>query len=398
MAPFSKRNLIVVCLSYFFVLLNYSVVRAACTTIFIETYGAKASPIGWLLAIALLMFAVSASNKLQAQIGFHKTFLLVSLFSVTVFSGSYFAWSHGVREGAMTLFAWKEVYIVLQVHLMLAYANSWLGRQDFLKWVGPIGAMGGLGGTIGGFLTSFLAKTYGTEMALMVGLVLVIIPALGGLLLEHIPGSQAVEKKGESPLSSLDSVALKKYVWSIAIITALSQFVINIADFKFGIIFESTIADSAERTAYLGNIYTITNGLTLLLQLIVLPLGLKYVSERFLHIFIPISYMLCLVLGLGAGAGALFTVSALYVFMKSSDYSLFSSAKELLYHPLKPMQKYGAKYLTDMVVYRAAKALIAVVLLYFQSAVLLNGMMISFMGIWVVMVFITFSQHKKLFA
>lgn len=344
------------------------------------------------------MIAVSGSNKLQAKIGFHKTFFFVSGFSALLFLLSLWAFNNGIRLGAMTLFAWKEVYIVLQVHLMLAYANSWLGKADFLKWVGPIGAMGGLGGTIGGLLTSYLAKAYGTNVTLLWGVVLVVIPALAAMLLDYIPGSLAVKEKGRSPLSSIDLPALKKYVWSIAFITAMSQFVINIADFKFSIIFEQTIADSSLRTAYLGQVYTITNGLTLALQLLVLPLGLKYISEKSLHLFIPLSYMICLTLGLGTGAGTLFTVSSLYIFMKASDYSLFSSAKELLYHPLQPLQKYGAKYLTDMVVYRAAKATIAVVLLYFQSPLLLNGMMIFFMGIWLVMVVITFKQHSKLFS
>lgn len=398
MVPFSPRNLAVICFSYFFILFNYSVVRAACTTIFIEAYGAKSSPVGWLFAIAVLMIAVSGSNKLQAKIGFHKTFFFVSGFSALLFLLSLWAFNNGIRLGAMTLFAWKEVYIVLQVHLMLAYANSWLGKADFLKWVGPIGAMGGLGGTIGGLLTSYLAKAYGTNVTLLWGVVLVVIPALAAMLLDYIPGSLAVKEKGRSPLSSIDLPALKKYVWSIAFITAMSQFVINIADFKFSIIFEQTIADSSLRTAYLGQVYTITNGLTLALQLLVLPLGLKYISEKSLHLFIPLSYMICLTLGLGTGAGTLFTVSSLYIFMKASDYSLFSSAKELLYHPLQPLQKYGAKYLTDMVVYRAAKATIAVVLLYFQSPLLLNGMMIFFMGIWLVMVVITFKQHSKLFS
>lgn len=398
MAPASHRNLAVICLSYFFVLLNYSVVRAASTTIFYEAYGAKSSPIGWLVAIAVLMAAVTGFNKLQAKIGFHWTFASLGVLSVAIFLFSYVALTLGVRSGAMIQFAWKEVYIVLQVHLMLAYANSSLGRADFLRWVGPIGAMGGLGGTLGGFLTSYVAKGYGTEWTLYAGLVLILIPALMSLLLDKIPGSLAVEQKDESPLRSLDTPLLRRYVWSIALITAMSQFVINIADFKFGLIFEQSIADSAQRTAYLGDVYTITNALTLVMQLVILPLGLRFISERALHAFIPISYMLCLFFGLGSGAGALLTMSSLFVFMKASDYSLFSSAKELLYHPMKPMQKYGAKYLTDMVAYRAAKASIAVVLLYFQSPMLLNGMMISFMGIWLALVFVTFRHYRQLFS
>lgn len=397
MAPFSTRNLIILAVSYFLVLLNYSMIRAATTAEFIGTYGAKATPWGWLFSIVLLVFAVAGSNRLQAKIGFHRAFFGLSVFSVVVFLLAFWAHKNGIKEGALVLFSWKEAYIVMQVHLLLAYANSWLNKEHFLRWVGPIGAAGGLGGTLGGVLTKIIARDWGTDATLLTGLVFVLLPACLGLWLLKIPGSRPVEKRDTSPLRSLDDPAVLRYVLSICAITALTQFVINIADFQFSMVFEKTISDSAARTAYLGDVYTIANAMTLVFQLVILPLGLKYVSERSLHFYIPLSYGICFAIGLGWGAGSLLAASGLYSFMKASDYSIFSSAKELLYHPLKPLQKYGAKYLTDMIVYRASKAGIAAVLLYFQTALMLNILMAIFLGLWLVMVFATFRQHKRLF-
>jgi AAA family ATP:ADP antiporter len=315
--------------------------------------------------------------------------------SIFIFTASYWSYQQGFKPGAFIIFSWKEVYIVLQIHLFLAYANSWLKREDFLRWIGPLGGLGSLGGVLGGLLTSWYARQWGTGATLLLGQVFVFLPAILSLSLEKIPGTRPSEKSGESPLRSLNTPAIRRYVISIAAIVALTQVVINIADFQFSLVFEAAIKDASERTAYLGHVYTATNALTLVLQIAVLPLLLKYIGERMLHFFIPLSYLLCLALGLNGGvllASALF-----YTYLKACDYSLFSAGKELLYHPLAPLQKYGAKYLTDMFVYRASKAGIAAVLIYFQSPEMLIGMMITALLLWLVLVVFTFSQYRRLF-
>jgi AAA family ATP:ADP antiporter len=116
-----------------------------------------------------------------------------------------------------------------------------------------------------------------------------------------------------------------------------------------------------------------------------------------LHLSIPISY---LILSLGlffAGGNILVMTTGFYVYLKASDYSLFSGGKELLYQPLLPEQKYGAKYLTDMLVYRASKAMIAAVLIYLQSSSILNMMMVGFLLLWLVLVIRIFGIHRRLF-
>lgn len=391
----NRRNFLILSVGYFLILFNYPLVRASSTTFFVEAYGAKASPQGWLMAVLMLVVAVWSSNRLQARLGFHRTFVVVSCVSAIIFTLSYWAYQQGLRPGAFILFSWKEVYIVLQIHLFLAYANSWLKREEFLRWIGPLGAMGSLGGVLGGLLTSWFARQWGTGATLLLGQVFVFLPAVLALGLDKIAGSVATQRKEDSPLRSIDSLALRRYVGSVATIVALSQIVINIADFQFSLVFEAAIHNASERTAYLGNVYTATNALTLVLQLAVLPLLLRYIGERMLHFFIPLSYLLCLAFGLNGGV--LLASAVFYSYLKASDYSLFSAGKELLYHPLAPLQKYGAKYLTDMFVYRASKAGIAAVLIYFQSPGMLIGMMVTALVLWLIFIVFTFSQYRRLF-
>jgi AAA family ATP:ADP antiporter len=391
----NTRNFSLLGFSYFVILFNYPFVRASSTTLFVEAFGAKASPQGWLAAVILLIAAVAISNRLQARLGFHKTFAIVSCASIFLFTVSYWAYQQGMSWGAFAAFAWKEVYIVLQVHLILAYANSWLKRQEFLKWVGPLGALGSLGGVAGGLATSWLARTEGTGATLMVGQIFIFLPALIALFLDKIEGTEATYVDDMSPLKSLSTPEIKRYVMYVAAIVALSQIVINIADFQFGILFEAAIEETNKRTAYLGEIYTATNALTFVLQIVILPLMLKRLKERTLHLLIPLSYLLCLAFGLNSGA--LMASAVFYTYLKASDYSFFSAGKELLYHPLTPVQKYGAKYFTDMLVYRASKAAMAGVLIYFQSEAMLIGVMIGALLIWLALVFLTFNQYRRIF-
>lgn len=391
----NTRNFSLLAFGYFVILFNYPFVKASSTTLFVESYSAKASPQGWLVAILMLILAVGLSNRLQARLGFHRAFAAVTCGSIFLFTTSYWAYRQGQDLGAFAAFAWKEVYIVLQVHLFLAYANSWLKRQEFLKWVGPLGAVGSLGGVAGGLATSWLARNYGTGATFLIGQLFILLPAVIAMGLDKIQGTEATSQENVSPLKSLNTRDVRVYVALVAGIVALSQVVINIADFQFGLLFEAAIEEASKRTAYLGEVYTATNALTFMLQIVFLPYLLKVVKERTLHLIIPLSYLLCLAFGLNTGA--LMASTIFYTYLKASDYSFFSAAKELLYHPLTPVQKYGSKYLTDMLVYRASKAAIAGVLIYFQSPVMLMTLMVSALTLWIVLVFLTFIQYRKIF-
>lgn len=393
--PRYKGHLSFFLISYFFVLFNYPLVRAASTTLFFEEFGAKSSPVAWLWTVLALSLTIFFSNRFQRNHSVQKVFFWSSFISVLFFGISTFGFIFKIPYATYISFIWKEICIVLQVHLLLAYANNFFKKEDFKKIIGPVGAVGSIGGILGGLLTSALGKEWGTTIVAFVGIMFVLTPAL---FFSRTPIlKQEEDKDHRSPMATLDNPGIRSYVLTVAMIVMLSQFIINIADFKFNLAFESAISESGERTSYLGTVYTWTNFISLLFQFIMLPLLLPRISERSLHLFIPISYAICLVGLIFMGGHVLVPIAVFYIYLKASDYSLFSGGKELLYQPLLPEQKYGAKYLTDMLVYRVSKAMIAAVLIYLQSSFILNVMMASFLLLWLILVLRIFNIHRKIF-
>lgn len=391
-----RRSVWFFIIAYFLVLLNYPFIKASSTTFFFEAYGAKSSPAALMWSVLVLTLSILVCNKIQSTKSVQKVFFGASLFSVLLFSLTTLGYTSGIKYLTIAQFIWKEIYIVIQVHLLLAYANNYFKKEDFKIILGPVGAAGSLGGIIGGLLTSSIGTSAGTLPVMWMGILFVLLPAMFFALTPSIFVEQK-ESQASSPLASLKDEKVSRYVMTIAAIVALTQFIINIADFRFHMEFEAAISDSSARTAYLGNIYSLTNLVTLLFQLLLLPFILPRVSEKNYHLFIPISYLLCVAaLMMGSSVGLL-PIAALFTYFKAADYSLFSAGKEILYQPLTQVQKYGAKYLTDMLVYRSSKAMVAAVLIYLQSSLILNGLMLLFLLIWVVLVIKLFKLQKKTF-
>lgn len=394
--PQYKRSIWFFLGAYFFVLFNYPLVRATTTTMFFEKYGAKSSPLAWLWTVLFLTASILILNKLQSKFRVQKVFLWVSTFSALLFGASVFGFVYNVRELTFLSFIWKEIYIVLQVHLLLAYLNILVKKEDFKSLIGPVGAAGSIGGVFGGLLTSYISSTFGAINVAWLSLAFVFMPSVFFLFTQSVR-KETEKEKAPSPLSSLSDRKIQRYVALVASLVMLSQFIINIADFQFNLSFEASIGDTTARTSYLGWVYTWTNLLTFIIQFICLPFILPRVSEKSLHLFLPISYLASLI-GLVFATGNLFIpVAIFYIYLKASDYSIFSAGKELLYQPLTPNQKYGAKYLTDMFVYRVSKALIAAVLIYLQTPFILNMMMISCLVLWLIIVVRIFGIHRRLF-
>lgn len=391
-----KKNLIFFFLAYFLVLFNYPLIRASTTSLFFDAYGAKSTPAAWAWAIVFLSIAIYLCNKIQKHKTVQYVFTAASILSALIFLAGSMSSFQGNKLFAYFSFIWKEICVVLQVHLLLGYSNNYFRKEDFKLLVGPVGAMGSLGGIFGGLLTTYLSSNGGTLLVLQVGVAFVVIPVLFFINTQKLTTPATEAKK--TPLASLDTPDLKRYVLYICAMVALTQFIINIADFKFNLAFEGAVPTSDLRTAYLGNIYTATNALTFIFQFFLLPFILVKVTERNLHLFIPLSYLICLVaLILGSQIGLL-PIAMLYIYFKAADYSFFSAGKEILYQPLAGPQKYGAKYLTDMLVYRSSKALIALILIYLQTPSILDIIMMGFLFIWLFVVVKLFSLHRKLFS
>lgn len=393
--PERKRNFILLCISYFFVLFNYPLMRATTTAMYMQAYGGSASPVIWLYSVAALAIIISIYNKLQNKVGVHALFHYTSILSIFIFLISLFLFNQGITFMAGVLYVWKEVYIVILVHLILGYCNSNLKYVEAKEFFGPLGAMGSIGGIVGGFLTSVMTKPYGVDAVIYIGCIGIAINAVvfHFTLRTETTSSDKSSVKKESPLQSIKGAY--RYVFLIALIVAMSQFCINIVNLKFDLVFAQIVPDQNTKAAYLGTLFSLINVATLIIQFLLIPPLFKYRTNRFTQYLIPTSYVGLSILGLGLGSGVLTLAAGTFLFMKAFDYSLFTASKELLYYPLSTMQKFGAKYITDMVVYRLAKGIIAVILIKYQDLQSLNILMTLSLLIWFIALVFLFKDPKS---
>lgn len=391
------KNSIAIFTTYFFTLFSYPMVRSSIGATFYEYYTAKDYPFATFIAIVALIVIIQLSNIIQEKIGIRKLFTLFCMTgSFVMLSCSYFL-TKETSFLAYILFATKEIYIVLLIHLLLAYANNYYSLEQIKKFYGPLGAAGSIGGIIGGLLTSHIAKTYGTDIVLYISLFSIMACFLPFLFVDKVTEKKKDESETPRPLQSIGKA--KKYVFYIACIVALTQWVIYIADLQFNIVFEKVVTEKNERTSYLGSIYTYINVVTLVIQFLILPIILPRLQVKKIFYFIPVFYFLLVFGGLGLGAGLLYVVAGVYISMKAIDYSIASVVKEVMYHPLSRLQKYGAKYITDMFVYRSSKAIIALIFTFWtiKNMIILNVIQTILIGLWLFLIYKLFIEQNNLF-
>ncbi|MBT4790166.1 MAG: MFS transporter [Halobacteriovoraceae bacterium] len=392
-----KKTSFFILLTYFLALFSYPLVRSATGAIFYDVYTANDYSFASFIGVLVLMVMISINNYLQSKIGVHKLYLTTGILSIVTLLVGYIGYKMGFKQMAYVIFAAKEAYIVLLVHICLAFANSTYNLEQFKRLIGPIGAVGSIGGIIGGQLTSYLASTYNTEIVFMVSLLIILFTVLAFYFTGDISHAQLeVTNRSITPIRAIRGV--KKYVFLIGAVVALSQFVIFIADLQFNMVFEKVITIKDERTAYFGQFYSYVNIVALFLQFMVLPFLLVRVKLRSIFLFIPLFYFILVFGGLSFGAGSLYIVGSVFVSMKGIDYSLFAAVKDIMYHPLLSLQKFGAKYITDMFVYRVSKALIAFTMaqIAISDMKILTQLQFVFLFLWGIVILFLFKEQKKL--
>ena len=336
-------------------------------------------------------------NKFQRKLRVHRLFYCSVIASGLIFSCLSFVFNEGNLWSAYPLYIWKEIYIVLLVHLLFGYLTNSMSYKLAKAFYGPIGALSSLGGVAGGAITASLTNNFSTLEILNFGIFPIVLSAVFFSRTDKSININDLEKnetdKQQGPLLSIKSV--KKYVFLIGGLIAISQFFTNLANFKFNILFEQAVTTQIDKTSYLGKLYSLINLVSFVVQIILIPLMLKYLRLKWVHYFIPLFYLFVSVICFGFASGAIIFVASAFVIIKGFDYSLFSTAKELLYFPLSPSQKYGAKYINDIVIYRFAKGLISLVLIFLQEEFIITLMMYGCLLLWIITLIIFIKEKTR---
>lgn len=392
----TRKQLWLINLILFIIFFSYPIIRSTVDATFLDLYGASRSPHVWIYSVIFLTAVVSLYNYLYRHVKVHWLFFWTTMLTIISLIGAQLLIHFGHDIYAYPLYIIKETYIVLLFHMTLGWLNSAIDFNLAKLLYGPIGAVNSLSGIIGGYCTSAFTYYFSTSQILIFGSLTLIIAAVAFIFLSDAGSMKVEEEKDrhETPFKAIAKV--QRYIFWMGLVILLTQFAINLANFKFFVLLDEAISDKLLKTRYLGNIYSSINVLSLLLQLLVLPIALRIFKNRSLHIFIPVCYILATFIGYFMAGNYLLAVAATFVVFKGFDYSIFSTAKELLYFPLSSKQKYGAKYIIDMVVYRFGKGVISFLLGYQLVKDQLDYLLILFLVLWLFALVPMFNEMKKI--
>lgn len=397
------KGLLKVSLTLFLVLFSYPLIRASSTALFIDAYGAKNSPIVWLFSLIALSIAVTLYNRYQKKSSIQFLYLITAVVTFVVLCGSSFFILIGYDFFTYLLFIWKEVYIVLLVHMAIGHLNTLLEYRSAKLFYGPLGAISSLGGVLGGGLTSWLTRIASdlgdTGAPLFICMVGVSIMSLSCFSFwgPHVQKTIVLNPDGSKRPTPFQSISeVRPYVIAFVLLIVLTQFVINLANFKFNLQFEQFVLGKIEKTRFLGLLYSSVNFVSLSIQVLLVPVVLRIFKLSSIHYAIPFFYLFLFIITFAGSSAGLMPIAIFFVFYKGIDYSIFSAAKEMLYFPLNNSQKMGAKYLVDMVFYRAGKGVISIILMFVQSISVINFLLAICLILWFVVLVFLFQYYRKL--
>ncbi|MEI6242704.1 MAG: Npt1/Npt2 family nucleotide transporter, partial [Chlamydiota bacterium] len=201
-------------------------------------------------------------------------------------------------------------------------------------------------------------------------------------------------------LSSVVSlIKNSKLLLFVLCIVLLMQISVAFVDYQFNIFVENAIPTVDKRTQYMGWLLSVTNGCTVFLQFF----GTFFFLQRFglkkSHLLVPVLLNVNAIFLLLFPS---FSVAACsFATIKTMDYSFFTVIREMLYIPMKLDEKFRAKAVIDVFVYRSAKAFASVFLLIVQiflpiNILLLTGCMsIVVFCCWIFVVFYMFRHYER---
>ncbi len=395
---------------FFLVLFSYSFIRPVCESLFLSAWGASKMPYVWIVSAGATALVVWVYNKFVGSARPSQLYAWSNFLAVAFFLLFYLYFSAKNRGFSLTAFIVKDIYVVILIEQLWTFCDATFSEKRAKVLYGFLAGACSIGGIVASVLTSQLAAVLGSKNLLFVGCGALI---LGVWLFAHANGKvgtalntsrrkKSTAAKDESETGGIwggfDVVFRSKYLILICLMLMFSQFVTALIGLQFNQVLEVQVTELDTRTAYLAKFYGATNVISLVLQF--------GISAPMLH-FLGLLLSLILVPAImGAGSFVFFFAPTMGVLFgtrlanKSLTYSIFRSAKEILYIPLSYIEKYKGKAVIDMFIYRFAKGGIGAVIIGMQAvmavtAVTINYMVIGLILAWILIVPLLVKEYGK---
>jgi ATP:ADP antiporter, AAA family len=254
-------------------------------------------------------------------------------------------------------YLYGDLWSTVMVASFFAFLNDSVSPEVAKRLYGPIGLGGVAGGVVGASVVAGLLGRLDlpTWMALCIAATLA-IAALAWAAGNVTPGTgtagggrKTARGRASSPVAV---VAHSRYLLAIVAMVALYEIVSTLLDFQFTTVVSRKL-DGPAIDGQFARVFAVTNAASLAIQLVATPLVLTRLGVGPALLALPGAALLAQTAF--AAAPGLWTGSALSVSDNALNYSIQQSARETLYVPIRPEEKYQAKAVIDMFVQRLAK-------------------------------------------
>ncbi|MEE2901303.1 MAG: Npt1/Npt2 family nucleotide transporter [Myxococcota bacterium] len=344
-------------------LASYAIVRPASESLFLEQHGSASLMSVWIMVAVAVSVVVPVYNRFSHNKNLIRVFSSTCIVCAILLAGILVMLNQDLPAAHYALYVWKDIYIIILVETFWSLANVVFVIKDAKKTYGLFCASGAIGGLLGNFGGGELATIYGSAtviwatVALLVIIGILSVPLSSGLLRED--PAKAKEETSVSLLKGFEVIRKSSYLLWILALIAVTQIVINFVDFEYNRFLEITYPDTDERTSVSSKVYAIIDAGSLILQFSTVII-LRVLGIPLTLLAVPAILGISVVSFLIAPGFAVVAVTK--VMSKVMDYSVFRAAKEILYIPLSYREKTQGKAVIDMMTYRLAKGLSAVIL------------------------------------
>jgi ATP:ADP antiporter, AAA family len=273
---------------------------------------------------------------------------------------------------ARAYYVWVSVFNVLLASVFWGVMADVFSNEQGRRLFGAIAAGGTAGAVCGTAATRLLVRAFGVEGMLLVaaGLIALALVCVG--VLSRGPRTSDGSARPPDPmiggkvLDGLSHVLRSRYLLAmcawILLLTSTATFVY----FQQAWIVDSAISDREGRTEFFATVDLGAQGVTLIVQLLIMPWLVRRAGVTGLLIAVPL--VTALGFGLLAVAPTLIAVAVFQVLRRASEYGLGRPAREILFTLVSRADKFKAKNVVDVVVYRGGDMVVAWINIGLKSA------------------------------
>jgi AAA family ATP:ADP antiporter len=378
----------------FLVMAEYGMSAPVSSSLFLSYFSAYNLPYVWLFTVPLNFLIVAGYNQLLPVFGPKKTFTftLILISTIHVLSACF------VKTFPPLIFfqyAFRDIYILLlfkQIWSMI-HATMNVSKAKYLYSLPFI--VGSIGAIFGSRLPASFALFLGSSK-------LFFLTSLFYLFLYYfykkalVYGNSKVDKNlfSQKTKGGFSLINNSRYLKLILTLVLFMQLTVALVYFQFNLYLDQAFTDIDLRTAYMGKIHFFISSASLVMQVFISALLIRILGLKRAHLLVPITLFSNSLLFLLKPT--LSTISYLYSSVKALDFSFFCLIREQLYTPLNIDEKYRAKAIIDIFVYRSSKALASVILLFFPiSLIPLSYVSIVIFCLWIIALGFLFKKKKQ---